>query len=528
MVFIYFQVFLITIFLVGCTQHEGLIIKTPGAKCHDYATCIKPIKQELTNGDYEQVEELLQTLDDVLSKKYKDEPNIPAHIGMLNLLEMTTLYLYIKDINKSLTYSRYAECLIEQRDNESYLTEYIRRTVGLISGLVGNNKSTVYYPPGYEKVLLLNIQAMNYLLEGDDRAFNVAKKATEWQKLEKEKFQKVLETITKESKKWDATDKGETDDEKVKIQREVKNEVFRTLAKEYAKYDKQALRVPSAFVNPFGDYLAGIVKEYKSVEKGYRSLMDNAKIHYKSAYKLNPKSRVLKFAYRDAKRKRSAKRLIQIIAFDGFVPEKRIFKFDIKIKKLKEPIHFEVPIYVPIESKVKTIVVSTTRGKVLAHFRPVADVEALALRHQKDLLPVVQFLALVAAARDTALQLGSNSLKDFFITNFGYRLGLSKFINDVVDDWSKTLEKSLEPDTSTWMTLPKHILAARFHPSKGLKNIVITSYDTKGRVLSRQKIKLGKGGRHFMFVRTIDDTMQVIPGKFIWSPKERIERIECH
>ena len=89
------------------------------------------------------------------------------------------------------------------------------------------------------------------------------------------------------------------------------------------------------------------------------------------------------------------------------------------------------------------------------------------------------------------------------------------------------LDKLLEPDTSSWMSLPKRILAARFHPPKHLKTIVITSYDAKGRRLAREKIKLGKGGRHFIFVRTTDKAMKVISGKKIWSPKEKIKRIDC-
>jgi hypothetical protein len=77
------------------------------------------------------------------------------------------------------------------------------------------------------------------------------------------------------------------------------------------------------------------------------------------------------------------------------------------------------------------------------------------------------------------------------------------------------------------MSLPSTITAARFHPAQHIKKIRITSYDVKGRQLDRQTVTLGKGGRHFIFVRTLDKKMKVIPGKKIWSSKERENDPSC-
>jgi len=356
---------------------------------------------------------------------------------------------------------------------------------------------------------------MNFLLKGDDRAYNVARKSTEWQEAEREKFEKYLDTIEDSKPDKDVNQSDIT----------IKNKVFSRLAKEFSKYNKKALKVPSAFVNPFGDYLAGVVKEFKSVElKGERS---NARIHYEKALRLNPKSRVFKLAAKDMKNKRSASRLVQIVAFDGLAPEKKVLFFDIHLKKSKVPIHIEVSLYDPVKSKVHKIVASAMNGKILATFRPVADIDALALRQQKDMLPALQALTAVGAIRDFGLNTVKNSLDRSIEKQFSQNGDLKNAFSGLIRGVFEGIDGQLEPDTSSWMSLPSKITAARFHPEKHIKKIRITSYDAKGRQLNRQTVTLGKGGRHFIFVRTLDKRMKVIPGKKIWSSKERKNEPQC-
>ena len=496
--------------------------------CRQYSECFHVVRNDFYNGLYERIRAKLDTIDAELQQKHQYDDGFAEDMGMLNLLEAASLYLYTGSVEKSLEYSKYAECLIEKREDEPKLWELLYKGRNMVGSLAGGQEYSVYDPIGYERVLLLNIQAMDYLLKGDDRAFNVARKSTDWQEFEREKFEQQIEALEQQPWKYDDKDEGGTiDPQKEKRNQIIKNKVFARLAKEYAQYDKKALKVPSAFVNPFGDYLAGVVKEFKSVDADFRSQMDNARIHYDKACKLNSKSRVLQLAYKDTKKRRSAKRLVQIVAFDGFVPEKNIFKFNIILKKSSIPIHLEVPVYDPVESKVKKIVASTTEGRVLATFQPVADIEALALRHQKDMLPAVQALVAVAAIRDAAIQIAGNSVSYNVKNKFGENSNITKAIQKLVGALMGSLDRGLEPDTSSWMSLPKRILAARFHPPKNLRSIFITSYDAKGGRLARKKVQLGKGGRHFIFVRTTNKAMKVIPGKPIWSPKEKTKRIDC-
>ncbi len=526
---LYFGLSVLAFFLLtGCAQHRETIFSGPNGTCNQYSQCFQAVRNDFYNGLYEPIRIKIDTIDAKLQQKHQYDDNFAEDMGMLNLLEIASLYLYTGSVDKSLEYSNYAECLIEKRDNEPELWELLRKGGNVLGGLTGGQNYSVYDPVGYERVLLLNIQAMDYLLKGDDRAFNVARKSTDWQELEHEKFEKQIEALKRESRNYDSGDEGETiDPQKEKLNLRIKNKVFARLDREFAKYNRKALKVPSAFVNPFGDYLAGAVKEFKSVEEGFGSQKDNARIHYEKALKLNPKSKVIKLAYKDAKKRRSAKRLVQIVAFDGFVPEKNIVRFDIKVRGCPVPIHIEVPVYDPVKSRVHRIVAETAGGRTLATFRPVADVEALALRHQKDMLPAIQALVAVAAIRDAAIQTAGYSVSDTVKRKFGGNSGVTKAIQKLVGGLLGALDRGLEPDTSSWMSLPKRILAARFHPPKHLKTIVITSYDAKGRRLAQETIKLGKGGRHFIFVRTTNKAMKVIPGKKIWSPKEKIKRIDC-
>jgi len=505
--------FSIAVFLLllcsGCAPKQHQKTLEPGVHYSGYSAGFQSIKQDLLDGQYEELVQQLNARDAQLKEKHKYDDSFAQDMGILNLFENTSLYLQTGNVERSLEYSRFAEELIEHRDNEAYFFAGLRKVGTTFGALTGGEEYGAYDPVGYEKVLLLNIEAMNYLLKGDDRAFNVALKSTDWQEEEREKF---IENLKEVSNSSPSSSKKPTDKAR-------KKKVYERLAEEFAKYDKKALQVPSAFVNPFGDYLAGVVKEFKSVE--LKSMTSNAYIHYNKALKLNPGSKVLKLSAKDMKKKRSAENLIQLVAFDGFVPEKKILSFDIEFKGCQIPIHIEAPIYDPVPSKVHKIVVSTTSGKNLATFRQLADIEALALRHQKDMLPAIQALIAIAAVRDAAIATTKESVSKSISKQFRQTRKIADSLNNLLGNLVSGFEASLEPDTSSWMSLPSRILAARFHPGKNIKKIRITSYDVKGKKLARQTITLDKGGRHFVFVRSLDNRLQVIPGKKIWSPKEK-------
>lgn len=445
-----------------------------------------PLRQNLAAGKVDDVQRLLDEEEKNIMATAKTETELVDQLRLVGLMERASLCLQTGKSAEAINYCRQGQELIEARASESYSKEGLSTLGTFLTTAVGAGEFGRYTPPGYEKVLLLDIASMAYLLQGDDRAFNVARLAIQWQDEEKDRFGKELENITQEntnSTNTEGTGPGG------------RKQTEKLLAAEFAKYDNIALTVPNAFVNPFGDYVTGMINEFKSIEKA--SLLSNAHIAYKQALTLNPESKVLQQAVKDTEEKKPATRLIHVVALDGFAPEKKVLSVPIE-----ENFDVELPSYDPIPSKVSKITVTTATGKMLATLSPVANIEALALRHQKDSLPGMFAMVLTTVLRDIAIA----KLGDAVLPGLG---GLVKDATDTV----------MEPDTTSWMSLPSNILAARFYPPKGTDKLIIHSYNESGKLLSEKTIKLSEGDRHFVLVRSIDETMYAYPSKKIWSTK---------
>lgn len=448
-----------------------------------YSKKYAPYRDKLAQGETDAVFSLLKEEEDKIGAK--DSDKLASKLRLVGVMERTSLSLQLGKPDKALNYSRLAQNMIEERNSESYLKEGASAFGNFFLDLAGAGEFGRYNAPGYEKVMLLDMASMAYLLKGDERAYNVARLAVEWQKEEKDAFAEELE-----KEKEPAKDKKENE-----VTEETSIELIDSLHKEFAKYDKTALTVSSAFVNPFGDYVTGMVNEFKS--RKVKSLISNAHIAYKQALKLNPKSKVLQKAVKDTKAKKRPNNLVHIVALDGFVPEKKILSIPVI-----DDIDVELPTFNPIPSKVAKIKVLSKSNKTLATLSPVANIEALALRHQKDSLPYIQSMMLTAATRDIALVQGGNSI-------FG---GLGSFVKSLTDD-------AQEPDTTSWMTLPSKILAARIYIYPGLKTMKIRSYDKNNKMIAEKIIKLNEGDQHFVLVRSSDQFLNAYPSEKMWSSR---------
>ena len=462
--------------------------QVPGTESYytGYSKECLPYRKKLSSGQVKDVQKMMVEKEDEIRKSAKTHSEMMAQFRLVDWMERASLSLQVGDADKTLEYCRFGQELIEGRESESYGSEAVSSIGSFFTDIVGAGEYGRYDAPGYEKVLLLDLASMAYLLKGDDRAFNVARLAIQWQDEEKERFEKELEEIIKEEREKQTKDKEETP--------KTAGRLDAALNYEFSKYEDVALTVPNAFVNPFGDYVTGMINEFKSVK--LKSLVSNAHIAYQQALKLNPESKVLQQAVRDTKKRKSAGCLIHVVALDGFVPEKKVLSIPID-----RDLDVELPSYNPYKSKVSKIKVSTMNGKVLATLSPVANVEALALRHQKDSLPAIKAMVFGATIRDAGIVLVAD-----------WVLGAGGFARKYTD-------KYMEPDTTSWMSLPATILAARFYSPKGLKKIKIRSYNSKGKKIAEQTVKLSKGNRHFVLVRSIDKTLYAYPSKKIWSPK---------
>lgn len=453
-----------------------------------YSQTFQPLKQQLAAGKIDDVKLALSEEETKVEQTAASEADLAKKLRLIGLMERASISLQTGDAEKTHKYCDLAQDMVEEREYESYFNEGLSELEKLIGKLFAGGKFGRYDATGFEKVLLLDLEAMAYLLDGDDRAFNVARLAILWQDAEKEKFEVKLSGLNREADK-------EINKPEVKKSQEAAG-IIGKLKAEYSKYDDVALMVPNAFVNPFGDYVTGMVNEFKSVK--IKSLISNANIAYKQALQLNPKSKVLQQAVKDTKKKRSAKRLIHVVCLDGFVPEKKVLSIPIY-----NELDIELPTYEPVPSDVATVKVTTMKGKVLATLSPVADIEAMALRLQKDALPGLQAMVVAAAIRDIAI----------------VKLG-DKIYSGLGNLFRRALDRFQEPDTTSWMSLPSTIMAARIYPPKGLKKIKVRSYDSKGKKLAEQVVKLGEGGRHFVLARSINKSLYAYPSKKIWTPRK--------
>ncbi len=238
-----------------------------------------------------------------------------------------------------------------------------------------------------------------------------------------------------------------------------------------------------------------MVQEFES--KDDRSLRGNARISYEKALELNPNSKVLKQAVKDMKGKYNKnKRLVHIVVADGFVPEKKMLVYNIPTGNGVVPI--KLTLYEPIPSAVARIEVQTTSGKRLAKLSTVADVEAITMRHQKDM----EGFRTIRAALSIARAVGVNEATK--------RLGLfGSLIGSAVNSMAA-------PDMRSWMSLPATLQAARIKISNNVSKVKIVSYDKKGRRLGSKTVKINKQSDNFIYARSIEKQLYVNGSKDLW------------
>jgi len=405
-----------------------------------------------------------------------EEKDFAEKYGFLAWLEQGTLELDEGQYDDAVESFSHAERILESRDSESKVSDWFKSITTFTAETVsGNEELQPYKGEGYERVLMLNYKSIGYLLQGKRQAYNVTRRAIDWQNLEKKAFEeKLRETQKQLTEKEDQADESGEDGSGLN-------------SKAYAAYDRKAATVPSAFVNPFGFYVAGMIQEFEGYQD--RSLRDNARISYKKALELNPDSKVLKQAVKDlGKPAPRNKRLLHVVVADGFAPEKKMLTYGISAQNMVVPI--KLPIYEPVASRVARIEVRTTGGKRLAKLSPVADVEALSLRHQKDSEPFRQLRVMTA-----------------FLTSTVTHAALNSALGQLGEKVASKKDEMAAPDMRSWMSLPATMQAARLHISKGVSKLKLVSYDKQGRQLASSIVEIEPNSHGIIYARSIDRVM---------------------
>ena len=443
-----------------------------------YTEKFLPIRDLISKG---KIKEAYQAQEQLISQKKKGD--------LLLSLEQGTLALDASELEPSLAQFTQAEDLLGKRKKGSVVGGFLKKTAGTVAGMAsGMEEMTPYKGESYERILMLNYKSIAFMLDGDRKAYNVARRSIDWQNKEKKAFDKNLAKVEKKLKK-----QQKKLAKKAKAEDAEKNDQTDGLKEKYTQ--KQALKVPSAYVNPFGFYVTGMVQEYDSYEDA--SLRDNARISYQKASDLNPNSGIIKKAVAAMKKPAPKnKRLLHVVVADGFAPEKKVLKYDFTYAHYSTSL--KLPLYEPVPSKVARIEIKTKANKLLAKLDMVADIEAIALRHQMDSLPIQQLKATTAAVRT------------FFENKTLGQLGL---VGNVL---SKQRDKTANPDMRSWMTLPKAFYAARLYIPKSLSSIRIISYDSKGKVLAKKDVSLETKAHNFVYARTADKSIYSNSSKDMW------------
>ncbi len=416
-------------------------------------------------------------------EKSKDEP------GLLVSLEQGLIALDADKRKESKKHFTHAENILKARSERSRTRDASARMGSIIGSGLGFGEAGEYEGEAYERILMLNYKTIAYMLDGDSRAYNVTKRAIDWQNREKKAFDKNLAATKKEIQKKENEQKKGQDVKDMNL--------FSVISSQYKQSEKKALQVPSSFVNPFGFYMAGVVNEYNAYKSSKKSLKSNAKISYKKALKLNPDSKVLKQAVKDIEKKSPKdKRFVNIIVADGFAPEKKLLTFNFAYMGSIVPI--KLPLYETVDSAVDRIEVQNGKGEPLTDLQLVADIDAIALRHQFDSLPKQHLQMTMDVARSV---FESKKLSEIGV--------LGTFIKNV-------REKTSNPDMRAWMSMPKKLMAARLYLPKNAKSITLVSYNKKGKILAKKKMKLNAENHNFIYARTIDKVIYTNQSEKMW------------
>lgn len=407
-------------------------------------------------------------------------------LGFLGAVEKGTVVVDLGKFDLGVESFTTAERFLQLSENESKATEQTKKGMSfLVETLTGHEEIAPYYGEGFERVLMLNYKTIAYMLQGDREAYNVTRRAMDWQSMEQRRFAAKLGEARTELA-------GQNDGSSFSQQVDTA----------YSKEEARASTVTSAYVNPFGYYMAGVIQEIESHEDP--SLLSSAAISYKNALELNPSSPVIRQAFQDVESRKDAprrqERLLNVIVNDGFVPEKMVLTYQVRLPGTGVcQVPIKLPYYRTVPTKVKRIALETTDGMKLADFAQVADIAALALRHQKDMAPFITLRVVLSAARSAA------------IAKLCERSGLlGGFLGSV-------MSKIAAPDTRSWLTLPSSVQAVRLYVPSDLREVAITMYDEQGRRLASQVATLDAAGPTFIYGRSLDDKLLLHTSPKLWT-----------
>jgi len=476
-----------------------------GIKYVGYSKDFVPIKEALISGDSSVINLEYQKKFDVTELLVEN-----MNDDMLNMAELVSLSLLNGEKEQAIKAASQIEDGLESLQEASIAEETGSNTFSWFADkIVGTSVFSGYQFEDFEKILLLNYKSMAYLLDGDRGAYNVTRKAIDMQNDSKEKFEKEMIEASKklaDFKSETKSDIKEKDESLMNIGGDLISGMFDnvlSLSKDLDKFfktgDKKGSSLPSAYVNPFGYYISGVIQEFDSFKNP--ALRSNARISYKKANKLNKNSKVIKKNYDALKGKKSSirpgQKLVHFIVGDGFAPVKKSLQYLVPGPGGFMPI--KLPIYEKDDLSIaRYIVVKRMIGKKsIARLSTISNIDAICFRAQKDKRNQQMFDLSVTVARTFAEKL---ALKG--IGAAGY------FVGNLRDKYTAV-------DTRSWLGLPSVMSGARLVLPKKIKQVRLIGYDRKWKKIFNKVVDLPTS-HGIVYARAIGSSVFVNKSKELW------------
>jgi len=465
--------------LSACGNQKRDDIGFGGDSSQSYVERYLPARTALNEGDLDTVNTLMginpthadgtKFTDDEVKKQ------LIENSSELSLIERGLLTLNSGEYRRALLYFDAAELKMEKTEARSEKEKKDDRST--FAALAGMEESQNYYLRGYEKVMIYNYKALCYMLLGDRKAYNVTRKAIDKQQEEWILFKERLRALENEEKDSETSDSIAQQDSR----------------DSYTK-GKAAL-VPSAYVNPFGDYMNAIIMEIDGHQD--TSMRDNARIAYKKVLDNNKDCATAKQAAIAMRKKvPKGKKLVHVILADGFSPELTEKTLNVEIGGIMATAN-----YAEATPHKTTVVTATVQvGKITQNMSSLSKLESLILRDDLDNKPFKTFMMAMALARTVGLQA------------LGTEVGLGGL------GWlaSKFAARVQRPDTRTWLSLPNQILVARLYVPNSAKTISINTYAEDKTKVSTTKVSLAKEGPSVVYAVNYNSHLNAFVNESTW------------
>ncbi len=370
------------------------------------------------------------------------------------------------------------------------------------ASLAGNAELGAYNAPDFERVLQLNFLSLSYLLLGDDKAFNVSRRASERQR---DAFESLNDRAAAMQDEARAAFEAEQAQARAKLaaarenpdQKQGADAVDSQLSAAYQTEDFcVAPNLPSAYVNPMSFYLNGIVYEISSAQ--FPEDRDTARISYEKAFQLAPEARVIEGAVRDLNSQRPRTgRLAHILVAEGFAPTRQAIRMQLTYNAVVAPI--VIPRLTCHPSSVASIEVRTLDGRTAARLDQIANFEGMMLQRQKDRESI------------TALAVFANTLRSALENQAAQQ-------NAVLGLLAQVKQESFDrPDMRSWSTLPARMHAARVYLPNDVAEVDIVSLNAQHQVISSSRARIDTQSRqNVIYARATEAALAVAPAAQLW------------